>query len=178
MAGQVNVCSAAPPHFPLDTRPFSAAPPAAFCAPQRSPADLDELTVCRKVGDPSVAMTVARQDGTRRPMLPEEREAVYCNRWFQRLVRRCRRVPRPAEWKCCEVCHNCDGRVYLVGPHLRAQADAAPLASPSACNHIMCLECLLRNSFRQRWFGHPKCPFCTVAFDEDDLVPLLLTDAD
>lgn len=185
MAGQVNVCSAAPPCFSLDgaapravldARLFPAAPPAP--PPPRAAPDLDELAVCRKVGDPDVIMTVELRDGTRRPMLPAERETLYCNRWFQRLVRRCRRVPRVAAWDCCELCLNCDRRVYLAGPHLRAHADA-PLSSASACGHIVCLRCLLKNSFRRRGFGHaPQCPFCNAAFDEDDLVPLLLSDGD
>jgi len=188
MACQVNACSAVPPCFALDGAPqravldarkFPLVPAPAPAAPQRPPADLDELAVCRKVGDPAVAMTVALRDGTRRPMRPDERETTYCNRWFHRLVGRSRTAPSAAAWDCCKLCLNCDRRVYLVGPHLRAQSADGPLVSTSACGHIVCLHCLLKNSFRRRGFGHaPQCPFCNVAFDEDDLVPLLLTDGD
>ena len=181
MATQVDVCSGAPPCFRLeaagcvvlDARLFPTASTAA-CRTVLSVADLDELAVCRKVGNPAVNMTVRQKDGTSRDMRPDEREDVYCNRWFRRLHKKCRAVPNPADWECC-LCLNCDRRVYLVGPHLRAQEDAT-LSSALDCDHLVCLNCLLKHAFRRRGFAlAPQCPFCNVAFDEDELVPLLLT---
>ncbi len=186
MAGQLDVCNAAPPCFTLDSeaacvvldpRLFPSIP-ATKRLVVHSAADLDEITVCRKVGNPAVNMTVRKKDGTDRPMEPAERETMYCNRWFRRLLRKCRAVGRGGEWDCCPLCLNCDKQVYLVGPHLRV-TDDGNLATASACDHFVCLNCLLRNSFRRRGFGHaPQCPFCNVAFDEDELVPLILTDGD
>lgn len=183
MATRVEVCRG-PPCFQLDTaggvldaRLFPAISVAATHVAVLSVSDLDELALCRKIGDPAVNMTVRQRDKTERPMRPDERETMYCNRWFRRLHKKCRAVASPGQWECC-LCLNCDKQVYLVGPHLRVQDDASLNAVPG-CNHFVCLNCLLKHAFRRRGFGHaPQCPFCNVAFDEDDLVPLLLTHED
>jgi hypothetical protein len=179
MASHVVACGGAPPCFRMDDAGVGEIPdPRLFPVIPRQPAckqvtaaDLSELDVCRKLGDPYVRMTVRESLGRNRGMTPAERERTYGNRWFTRLVRRARivRADDLGEWECCALCNNCHTPVYLVNPHAGVQ-DAA-----HHCPHFVCLTCLLRAAFRQRGFGQtPSCPFCRGGFDEDQLTPVRL----
>lgn len=181
----VASCAGTPPCFRMDDAgvgeiadprlfPVLVARPRALKT--LTPADLSELDVCRKMGDPYVRMTVRMNAEQSRDMTPAERERTYGNRWFTRLIRRSRDICDlgcVGDWECCALCNNCDTPVYLVNPHVRADATPGDVA---ACPHFVCLTCLLRATFRQRGFGQtPQCPFCRGEFDEDELVPVRLT---
>lgn len=122
-------------------------------------------------------MTVQRKDGTTRPMEPHEREMLYLNRWFSRLRKQAHAVCASdvGNWECCALCTNYVTPVYLANPHVHAQGDGQ-LEGPGDCASFVCIACLLRSAFWQRWSKKtPECPFCRAEFDEDTLVPLRLT---
>lgn len=131
-----------------------------------------ELAFCRRVSNPSVNMKVRTKDGKDRNMQPVEREVMYCNRWFNRLVKRALTVTSDgAELEECKACLNCDKKVYLSNVHLRTTEEG--MQFETNCRHFACMSCILRSAFRSRGFGQqPTCIFCRAEYDEDTLIPI------
>jgi hypothetical protein len=179
MAAEVALCTGSPPclQFDYNTNPVEMCkfPVMKFKDMPTGDAACDpELVFCRKISNPNVNMTVRGRDGTDRNMQPNERELMYCNRWFNRLRKRARTVKAPdTQMNECQACLNCDKKVYLSNAHLRETSNG--LHFETNCQHFACMSCILKSAFRNRGFGQkPSCMFCRTEYDEDDLVAICI----